>query len=59
MKSSWIIHVGPNPMTSVLIRNRTREDTTYRGRDNIKTETERLEDVGQPRNVWSHQKLED
>ena len=27
MKSSWIIHVGPNPMTSVLIRNRTREDT--------------------------------
>ena len=27
MKSSWIIHVGPNPMTSDLIRNRTREDT--------------------------------
>ena len=36
MRSSWIIQVGPNPMTSVLIRNRTREDTNIQRRRQCK-----------------------
>jgi hypothetical protein len=54
MRSSRMIQLGPNPMTSISLRIR-REDTNYKE----KTEATIGEMHSQPRKTQSHQNVEE